>query len=419
MKILIVVASILFCVLIYENLATPQERIDHQPEISYSIDDPQFLRSLGHLLGPPIVGGNKIQTFYNGDEIFPAMLSAIRSAKKSITFESYIYLSGEVAHQFVEALVERASAGVQVHVLIDWVGSQSIKDKYLKEMKAAKIELEFYRPLRWFNLSRMNHRTHRKILVIDGQVGFTGGVGISNDWTGNGQDPEKWRDTQFMIEGPAVLYLQSAFMDNWLKVRPEVHHDSYYFPDVPNKGSTFAQVFISSPTEGNGSMRLMYLMVLAAAKKNIRLSMAYFVPDELAIKELIRARQRGVTIEIIVPGPFTDSHIVSQSSKSLWGDLLKSGVKIYRYQVAKYHCKVLIADDVFVSVGSTNFDDRSFRLNDEANLNIFDPVFAAHEVATFEKDKTLSKLYTLENWENRPFAEKALDQISTMFRSQL
>ncbi len=211
------------------------------------------------------------------------------------------------------------------------------------------------------------------------------------DWAGDGKNPEKWRDSQFMLDGPAVLYLQSAF----------------------------SQVFVSSPTEGNGSMRLMYLMVLAAAKKNIRLSMAYFVPDELAIKELIRAQERGVTIEIIVPGPYTDSKIVSQSSKSLWGDLLKSGIKIYRYQAAKYHCKVLIADDIFVSVGSTNFDDRSFRLNDEANLNVFDPVFAAHEVATFEKDKALSKLYTLEDWQDRPFTEKALDQISTMFRSQL
>ena len=333
--------------------------------------------------------------------------------------KSYIYLSGSVGNQFVEALTERARAGVRVHLLVDWVGSQGMDSKYIERLEAEKIEIEYYRPLRWYNLSKMNNRTHRKLLVIDGKIGFTGGVGISDEWSGNADSPEKWRDSHFMIEGPAVLYLQAAFMDNWLKLRPDVLHDENYFPEILSLGSSAAQVFVGSPTEGSASMRLMYMMVIAAAKKNIRLSSAYFVPDELTVKELIQARKRGVEIEIIVPGPFTDSQTAKNISRSIWGDFLKNDIKIYEYQPAKFHYKVFIADDVFVSVGSTHFDDRSFRLNAEANLNIFDREFAAKEIVTFEKDKALSKIYTLENWENRPLTEKFLETVSSILRSQI
>jgi cardiolipin synthase len=419
-KLIGIVTAIVFVIFeIVANLRPPQKTIHHQVEIPYGLQDEQFIRAMGHLLGPPIISGNKVQAFYNGHEIFPAMLKAISSAQKTITFESYIYWSGHIGELFAEALSKRAQAGVKVHVLIDWLGSRQIEQSYIDRLKKAGVEIEYYHPLRWYNLSRLNNRTHRKILVIDGKIGFTGGVGISDDWDGDGNDPTKWRDSHFMLEGPAVLYLQAAFMDNWLKIRPEVHHDEKYFPKIPSVGSALAQVFISSPREGSASMQLMYIMAIATAKKVIRISSAYFVPDRLAVEEFIAARKRGVRIQIIVPGPYTDAQIVESASKGLWGELLKAGVEIYEFQPARFHCKVMIVDDLFVSVGSTNFDERSFRLNDEANLNIIDAEFAAHESQTFEKDLAHSKPATLADWEHRPWVEKIDEQLSSLFRSQL
>ena len=384
----------------------------------FAVEDPQFLRSMGQLLGPAIVPGNRVTAFQNGDQIFPAMLGAIRSARESITFETYIYWSGEIGQEFSDALCERAQAGVRVHVLLDWLGAGKIDMRFLTAMKAAGVEVERYHPLHWFDWSRLNNRTHRKLLVVDGRIGFTGGVGIADAWSGDGGTKDHWRDSHYMIEGPAVAQMQAAFGDNWMKTRARVLFGDAYYPELTQIGRSRAQVFKSSPDEGSESVRLMYLLSIASATKNIRLEAAYFVPDDLAIETLVTARKRGVKIEIIVPGPQTDSEIVQGASRSRWGPLLDAGVVIYEFQPALFHCKVLIVDDVWVSVGSTNFDNRSFRLNDEANLNIYDAVFAAEQAVVFDADKRVSRVITRADFKNRSAVGKMFDAVTGLLRQE-
>ena len=405
--------------LIALNLSSSERKIDHEVRPLYAAGDPQFVRSLGALLGPGIVGGNRVASFLNGDQIFPAMLDAIRSARRTITFETYIYWSGEIGRAFADALSERARAGVRVHVLLDWLGTGKMDQEILDEMEEAGAELCKYHPLRWYTIGRMNNRTHRKLLVVDGRVGFTGGVGIADNWLGHAQDPDHWRDSHFRIEGPAVAQMQATFMDNWMKCRSLVLHGEDYFPALEPRGDSAAQVFHSSPGEGAESVRLMYLLSIASARSRILLANSYFVPDSLAVKELVSARRRGVRVEIITPGPHIDTETVRKASRSRWGPLLEAGVEIYEYQPTMFHCKVMVVDDSWVSVGSTNFDNRSFRLNDEANLNVLDPVMAAEQAAIFEDDKRKSRRMTLEGWRRRPMKEKIQERLAGLLRAQL
>jgi cardiolipin synthase len=407
-------------ILLALNLTSREEKqVRRQVEHRYGVDDSQFARSMGVLLGPGLLEGNKVDTLLNGDEIFPAMLQAIREAKRTITFETYIYWSGQVGKEFAHALAERARAGVKVHILLDWVGSQKMDEAQLAEMAAAGVEIRRYHALHWYTLDRLNNRTHRKILVTDGRVGFTGGVGIADEWSGHAQDKDHWRDTHYRIEGPAVAQLQAAFLDNWLKVSGLVIHGDDYFPPQLAAGSHLAQVFKSSPDGGSESMHLMYLLSVASAKKSIDLAMAYFVPDDLALHALQDALRRGVRVRIIMPGHNIDAQTVRSASRALWGGILRAGAELYEYQPTMYHCKVLVVDGLWTSVGSTNFDNRSFRLNDEANLNVLDAGFAQRQLADFERDLTRSRRITLEEWENRPWTEKAKERFFALFRSQL
>jgi cardiolipin synthase len=414
-----VVLFVSFAVVLIANIYPPAQRIDHQLTVDYSVDDSQFPRALEYLLGSPFLEGNQIEPLYNGVQIFPAMLKAIASAQKTITFEAYIYWSDHIGQKFIEALTERARAGVKVHVLVDWLGSRKMRDEDVEKMKSAGVEIEIYRPPSWSNLTRMNNRTHRRILIIDGNLAFTGGVGINDDWDGNADLPTRWRDSQFRLRGPVVSYLQGTFMENWLKISPEVHHSRNYFPPQEKVGSVVAQVFKSSPQAGSENVRLMYLLAIASARKNILLESAYFVPDETTIEELIKARQRGVRIQVIVPGPFIDAELAKNASQALWGEMLKEDIEIYRYQPSRFHCKVMIVDEYFVSLGSTNFDDRSFRLNDEANVNILDTTFAKSQMETFENDKSKSLKMTLQEWENRSWFQKLKEKISLSLKTQI
>ncbi len=401
------------------NFSLGDKHIDENVPTLYSVEDPQFLRSMNVLLGPQVIAGNRVQALLNGDQIFGDMLKAIRAAKKTITFETYIYWSGAIGEEFTKALAERAQAGVKVHVLYDAVGSQKIDDKMIQRMKAAGVEVGIYNPVRWYTLTKMNNRTHRKILVVDGRIGYTGGAGIADEWSGNAQDPEHWRDTHFRVEGPSVAQMQAAFMENWIEITGEVLHGADYFPELPKAGSHLAQFFISSPGGGGESMQLMYLMSIAAAAKAIQLSAAYFVPDNNEVKMLVDARKRGVRVQIIAPGKQTDSAVVRRASRSTWGDLLRAGVEIYEYQPTFYHCKVMIVDGVWVSVGSTNFDTRSFSVNDEANLNVYDRDFARAQAKIFEDDLGKSKRISLEQWESRPWTERLWEHTMGLLSSQL
>ena len=405
--------------LVVTNLIPAQKRIEHRVERLYDTGSPDYYRSLGVLLGPPVVAGNRIEALQNGDEIFPAMLAAIRGARHTINFESYIYWSGDIGRMFADALAERARAGVQVRVLLDWLGSQKIEDQLLDEMRDAGVQIFLFHPLAWYDIVRVNNRTHRKLLVVDGRIGFTGGVGIADKWQGHAQDADHWRDSHYRAEGPVVTQMQATFIDNWTKVSGKVLHGPEYLPDVAPLGDARAQMFSSSPDGGAESMQLMYLLVIAAATRSIDLANAYFVPDELTSDALVAAMKRGVRVRLVLPGPIIDADVVRRASRSTWGPLLAAGAQIYEYQPTMYHCKVMIVDGLMTSVGSTNFDVRSFRLNDEANLNIYDKAFAERQTRVFEADLTQSRRITHEAWKARPFTEKAHEHALALFGALL
>ena len=417
----IVITALLtvLAVVVAMNFKTSEKSLERKIEHRYAVADPQFRREMGVMLGPGITAGNKVTDLQNGDQIFPAMLDAIASAQRTITFETYIYWSGDIGQKFADALAERARAGVKVKVMLDWAGSIKMENTLLEKMKSAGVEVHQYRPLRWYNLGRLNNRTHRKLLVVDGKIGFTGGVGIADQWEGDAQDVDHWRDMHFRIEGPAVSQIQAAFNDNWIKTTGVVLNGEDYFPALPHAGDMDAHMFIASPAGGSESMHLMYLMAIAAAEHSIDLQAAYFVPDELMLNALKAARHRKVRVRIILPGEHTDSDSVRLASKAQWGELLLAGVEIYEYQPTMMHNKLLIVDKVMTSVGSTNFDERSFRLNDEASLNVYDAAFAAHMTEVFEADLKPTVRYTYQAWRARPLKEKLFEKFVLPIKSQL
>ncbi len=405
--------------LLVSNFMGGETKIEQHVERVYALDDPRFTNELGVLLGPPFLAGNKVSTLLNGDQIFPPMLAAIRGAEVSITFETYIYWSGDIGQAFADALTERARHGVKVHVLLDWVGSAKMDDSMLAAMQDAGVQVRKFHPPHWSHLGRLNNRTHRKLLVVDGRTGFTGGVGIAPQWTGRAQDPAHWRDTHFQVEGPVVAQLQSVFIDNWIKVTGDVLHGPTYFPVLEKVGREAAQMFSSSPSGGSESMQLMYLLAITAASRSIDLSAAYFVPDALTMRALVDALKRGVKLRIVVPGEHIDSDAVRGASRADWGPLLSAGAVIAEYGPTMYHCKVMIIDGLLTSVGSTNFDNRSFRLNDEATLNIVDKDFASTQTTSFEADLALSHRVSFAEWQERPLRERLGEWIASIIGTQL
>ena len=412
-------ATALVLTLVVVNLSLGEKKIDRQLRRHYGSGDAQFEYEMGTLLGPPIISGNRYKTLLNGDQIFPAMLQAIASAKQTVTFESYIYWSGDIGKAFADALSERSKAGVKVHVLLDWAGSAKMDASMLKELVDAGVQLQRFHEPNWYQLGRLNNRTHRKLLIADGHVGFTGGVGIAPQWEGHAQDPDHWRDSHFQVEGPVVAQMQSVFVDNWTKASGAVLHGAAYFPPPVKAGEHRAHMFSSSPSGGAESMQLMYLMAITAADRSIDLASAYFVPNALTRAALVAALKRGVKIRIIVPGPFTDADTVSNASKSTWGELLDAGARIYEYQPTMYHCKVLVLDGRMTSVGSTNFDQRSFSLNDEANLNVYDEGFAREQTRIFDDDLANSREYTAAEWHGRPMWDRTKEKFASLLAPQL
>jgi cardiolipin synthase len=395
------------------------EKIIREPIVTdYGVEDPQFLRSLSQQLHAGLTLSNNVTELINGVQIFPAMLEEIRKATNSITFENFIWRSGFLSDRFIAALSERARAGVKVHCIVDSFGAWKFKHSDRRKLREAGVQLDIFNPIHFWNFWTWNHRSHRKTLVVDGKVGFIGGICIADEWDGNAQDPQHWRDTEFRVEGPAVGELQGVFMDNWMRVQSEVLHGNLYFPPLEPKGTIPAQCFKSGPEDGAENARLLYLYSIAAARKSIRLSHSYFVPDNLAIDLLVAARKRGVKVEIITPHRI-DFNIVRRAARSRWGKLLDAGVEFYEYKPSKYHCKLMIVDDIWVTCGSINFDDRSFRINGEANINVYDADFAARQIAIFEQDKAKSIHITKEAFKHRPWRIKFIENLCGLFRGLL
>lgn len=395
-------------------------RILEQPvRINFGPSEPEFPAALGPLLHAEFTGGNSVQLLVNGDNFFPPMLSAIRKAKKSVTLETYIWAPGKISDQFIEALTERARAGVKIHVLLDGMGTLKFKDEDRDRLRSAGVEVVKYGRQHWYEIKpNINHRTHRKTLVIDGLVGFTGGMCVDDRWLGNAESRDVWRETQVRVEGPAAREMQAVFSSNWLQTTGQLLVGESYFPPFERAGNVVAQCFESGPGEGAQSARTSYLFAIASARKTIDIEHAYFVPDELATRMLITARQRGVRVRVIVPA-YNDSRFGRAASRSRWGELLANGVEFYRYQPAMLHAKTMAVDDVFVTVGSVNFDNRSFSINDEVALNVIDSGFARDHRRMFEEDMKHSVRYTYEEHEARPFYIKWADRFCGLFRSQL
>jgi cardiolipin synthase len=390
-------AALSVCILVCGGCAARDSRkVTQEVAPLYSAASPEFRQATGSLLGGNFVGGNSITTLVNGREIFPAMLSAIRSARRSIDFETYVMWDGEIAKQFADALAERARAGVKVNAILDAQGTHSMGGENLERLRAAGVDVVKYHSIFWLDPRRFNNRSHRKLLVIDGKLGFIGGVGIADVWLGNGEAPEHWRDNHYKVTGPVVAQLQAMFMDNWLKTRGQVLNGPEYFPPLAPTGPYQAQAFKSSPRQGQMDIHLMYLLAIASARHSLLIENAYFLPDDLMRKELVDAARRGAKVEIVVPGEHIDQKAVRAASRKHWPELLQAGVKIYEYQPAMTHVKLMVVDGTFVSVGSGNLDIRSIRLNDEANMNVLNSSFAAQQARLFENDKRRSREITLD-----------------------
>ncbi|HEV2718684.1 MAG TPA: cardiolipin synthase [Thermoanaerobaculia bacterium] len=385
----------------------------------FGVRDVAFLQTMHALTGAPMSSGNRVEILKNGVEIFPSMLAAIRAARKTINLEFYIYWDGEIGRHFAEALAERSRAGVAVKVILDAVGSAPMSRSLIDFMQRNGVDVEWYHPLRWYTLSRFNHRTHRKLLVVDGAAGFSGGVGIADDWLGDADAKNHWRETVARVEGPVVTQMQFAFMDNWVKSRGELLTGLDYFPAVEPRGTQLAQVIKSSPSEGSSTVKLLYIVSMVSALQRIWISNAYFVPDKDTIRALEGAVRRGVDVRVIVPGELVDVPIVRQASRLHYGDLLDRGIRLFEYQPTMMHAKTMVVDGIWSTVGSSNFDDRSFRLNDEVNVNIFDEAIAARMEAMFEEDLARSEEIKLRPWMKRPRFSKLKERISGLLRPQL
>ncbi len=398
------------------NFFPAEKKVRSRIDADYHPGDDAFLRTMGNVLGPPLLEGNKCTLLQNGDEIFPAMLEGIRSAERTINFENFLWAEGEVSDGVADALAERACSGVKVNFLQDAMGSNCVRGRAISLLKRCGVQVEIYRFVRF---TTFNFRTHRKILVIDGKLGFIGGVGISDGWKGDGRTKGLWRDTHYRLEGPAVAQLQQAFIDNWLETRTELLHGELYFPKLETAGDRTCQVFKSSAGEGSDSARLMLLVSIAAARKSIRIANAYFVPDDLCRRTLVEALHRGVQVEIITPGPDFDAPTVREVGKARWRPLLEAGARFYEYQPARFHCKYLLVDDCWASVGSANLDNRSLSLNEEANLNVLDKEWVEMHARVFDEDKSHSREVSLCDWHRRPFMEKVRGNVASILRQQM
>jgi cardiolipin synthase len=387
---------------------------------SESVTSDQFLWNLEAITDAKLNHCNKVEVFTNGDQFYEAELQAISQAKKNINIEAYIFQEGDIARRFVEALTERASAGVKVKLVIDGLGSMGTKDSYFDDFKRAGGKFFWYHPIRWYNIPHYNNRTHRELMVIDGTIGFIGGAGIADHWyKQTSKDQPRWRDTMVRVEGDAVPNLQATFAENWLESCGELIAGPDYFPIIHRDRAQTAMIVNSMPSMG-GSTRARVLMqsLVASAHKSILITSPYFLPDGSMSDEIVRARKRGVEVRIIAPGRKSDHMVTRSSSQRSYGPLLQAGVQIYEYQPAMIHAKILIVDGVWGVVGSTNFDNRSFGLNDEVNMAVYDESFASRLAEDFARDLTQSQAITYEEWAHRPLWQRGPELLGWVIERQ-
>ncbi len=392
------------------------------PQIT--LGEATFFRTIEAHTDAPIVSGNRIEVLLNGDETFPVMLREIRRAKSTITFAQYLYEDGSIARELAQAFAERCRAGVKVDILLDRHGSGKVPSDIIATMKDAGCHVEYFRQVEaegiifpW-KLLRYNYRSHRRVLVIDGQIGFTGGYGISEAWTGNGRSPEHWRDTNARIEGPVVGFLQSAFAESWLETTGIAIGGDGYFPRVEPSGNLPAQIVKSSPAGGSFQNYMLFLLSINSAKKSILITNPYFIPDDVMTEALVKAASRGVRIVVLLPGEI-DSQLTYSTSRSHYGPLLLGGVQVFEYKASLMHAKTIVIDGVWSTIGSTNFDNRSFALNQEINLTVYDSGIAHRLEEIFQEDLKYSQQITYEQWHSWSIFERLVEFFAFPIKEQL
>ena len=383
-----------------------------------SVADPRFVDYVASLVGVPVTEGDAYQVLENGDAIFPSMLDAIDKAQRRISFESFIYSDGEIARRFTAALTAAARRGVHVRIVLDSIGSMDLPTSTIKALTAAGIQVVWFNPLASWSIEEVNYRTHRKVLVVDGAVAFTGGVGVADHWRGNARSTEEWRDTQFRVTGPAVRAIEASFYENWLE---SGGREAPLLDRALETRSTGARSLVvwSNPMSGVSNVKLLYLLSIAGARHSVDIQSPYFVLDSSTLDALTVARQRGVHVRILTEGDITDTKSVKAASRSAYDRLLAEGYEIHEYQPTMMHVKAVVIDRRWSLVGSANFDNRSFELNDEITLAVDDPALAAALTAAFERDLTRSKRLTVETWRKRSIVERAMELFWGVFSEVL
>jgi cardiolipin synthase len=381
----------------------------------------EFLRACEELTGAAWAEGSDVELLINGDRIFPAYLDTIRAAESTINCLTYVYWRGDIAREVATALADRAGDGLEVNVLLDAVGTAKMEQDVLAIMRDGGVNVARFRPPKPYALRRLNNRTHRKLLVADGRVGLTGGVGIAEEWTGDAQDPEHWRDTHVRVTGPAVLGLQGAFAENWLEATGDVLAGPGYIPElgpVRDDGGAM-QVVRSSAGVGDTNVEALYFLAIASARERLDLTAAYFVPRPAFIEALCDAADRGVAVRVLVPGPHIDKNFVRVAGRATYQELLDCGVRIWEYCPTMLHAKTLSIDRAWSSVGSVNFDNRSFQLHDEVTLCVQSAKFAGLLEEQFERDLEVSEEIDPDRWGDRTVLRRAQEQALRLARREL
>jgi cardiolipin synthase A/B len=405
-----------FSFLAWPREVPPRVGLDHE----FSVDDDEFLTTMAGATGVPFFEGNRVEVLNNGDSFYPAMLEAIAEAEYSITVEAYIYWAGEIGLRFAHALADKRQSGVSVKILLDAVGSSTIGDEILEILEKGRCQLAWYNPVRLYNLGRFNNRTHRKSLIVDGRLAFTGGAGIADHWMGHAQDKDHWRDIQILIEGPAVTPLQTGFAHNWLQATSELVTGFEFYPSFEKPAGTLpVQTIMSSPETGASTARTFYYLSIAAARRSIYIANPYFVPDSGAIDLLVAARRRGVDVRIMVAGIHNDNWLARQNSIRLYGPLLKAGVQIMEYNRTMLHQKTMVVDGVWSTVGTTNFDSRSFAHNEENNVCVCDRELSRRLEEIFMADVKSCDVITLKRWHERPWIDKSVQAVVSLLQEQV
>ena len=394
----------------------PAYGLDHD----MTADEPDFIGSIVGTTGTPFLGGNSVTVLNNGDEFYPAMLDAIRAARESVTIEAYIYWDGETGREFAAALAERSRAGVSVKILLDAVGSARIGDHILRQLEDGGCQLAWFNPPHWYTIGRLNHRTHRKSIMIDGRVGFTGGAGIADQWRGHAQDEHHWRDMQIRIEGPGMMPLQTGFAQNWLQTTGELVSGPAFFPTLrTDSPGIFLHTMLSSPSTGTSAARVLYYYSISCARQRVLIANPYFVPDPAALDTLIDARRRGVEVVVMMSGRHNDAWLVRQNSVRLAGRLLEADIAIYEYNRTMLHHKMMIVDEAWATIGTTNFDNRSFAFNEESNVSFCDRALVQRLVETFNADLDGCDRLTLDKWRRRGAVNRAKEFVASFMQDQI